>query len=637
MRLRRLPQLHDIGKNWFFWLLLITGIAIILRVLPALTNAAWGCDFGIYYGLTNSLVENKELFNAYYGWGESYQYFPVLYAITGAAHWITGIDVLTLLPKIAPIFGGLSVFIFYFVVRELTGKKKIALLSTLFLAVLPFHVYQTSHAAPLTMGHFFMMLSLYLFIKYRQHIRHAIPLLISTILLIMSHHLTTYFYFISLIFIVFIENAGKREWTPSIRRDCAYILVTSGLVFFYWAQVAKPVYDSFMRSGFTIGGIYIDASHTVVLFYMLFFSMFGVVWLKRRLNLFVVKEKPTVKSSLIKFSLMVLICLTAMIVFSVIKMPWTNFSFTPLSIVYSIPLILILGFSMIGIQYMRFIENGGFIKGWVLALIVSFIYGLITNSGVILPHRHLEYIMAPISVLCTYGLTGIFSTINHRRFSKWHEKLLYLPKPFFSLSKKPRLLQKRQLIYMIVIVVLVTTNAVSVYPSHVALNASYEAITNEDLSAIDWINENLNKNTSIIASDHRLARMVEAEGFNTTLDDAYVIWAAENLSDYSHELQGIGKNYSGRITHVVIDDIMRDKVVHVGFGNIVYMTNETTQTAYEKFLQHPFGLIYRNATIDKNMKELHWVEVYEVNWTYLEDYPRETQADLLVWRANTFS
>ena len=106
-----MPYFRKLAKNWIFWLLVITGIAIIIRSLPAWTNTAWGCDFGIYYGLTNSFIETKELFNEYVGWGNSYQYFPVLYAATGIAHWITGIDVLVLMPKLAPIFGGLAVLV----------------------------------------------------------------------------------------------------------------------------------------------------------------------------------------------------------------------------------------------------------------------------------------------------------------------------------------------------------------------------------------------------------------------------------------------------------------------------------------------------------------------------------------------
>jgi len=227
--------------------------------------------------------------------------------------------------------------------------------------------------------------------------------------------------------------------------------------------------------------------------------------------------------------------------------------------------------------------------------------------------------MAPLSIIAVYGLEGIFLNRNYDPFSKWRRRnVLRIRKLQFDLSVKRRITQKRQIIYLLVLVLLVTTNAVSVYPSHASLlKASYEGISNEDMAAIEWMDKNLDKNTSIIASDHRLARMAEAVGFNTTLDEAIVIWYAKNLTGYIDEIYGIGKNYS-KITHIVIDDMMKDMVVHVGADN-VYMTNETSQEAYEKFLRQPFELIYRNETIDPNTEiAIHWAEVYKVNWTYIE-------------------
>ncbi|RLF29995.1 MAG: hypothetical protein DRN05_00370 [Thermoplasmata archaeon] len=611
-------KINGLIKNWFFWLIIVTSISVILRSLPAWTNAAWGCDFGIYYGLTESLVKNMDLFNPYYGWGSSYQYFPVLYAVTAVFHWITGLDVIVIMPKIAPIFGGLSVLIFYFVVYELIGSRKTALLSSLFLAVMPFHVYQTSHASPLTMGHFFMMLSMYLFIKYRRDIRYIVPLLASTILLIMSHHLTTYFYLIILIFVVFIENASRKKWTTTLGTDVFYILTTSVLVFSYWIFVATTVYKKFMETGFRIGSIHIGSNYIIALFYILFLSLFGIIWLKRRYNLFPKKKKPTINLCLMRFSLTFITCLIAMSIFSVTKMPWTNFSFTPLSIAYSVPLLLMFGFGAAGFRYTRFIRNGGFIRGWFLAILLSFMYGLMANK-VILPHRHFEYMMAPLSIIAVYGIRGIFLNLDYKsllgRLEKIINNVIHLTAATsYSFSRRMRWMQKRQIIYVFVVIVLITTNAVSVYPSHVALNASYEAITDSNLAAIEWIRENLDRNTSVIASDHRLARMAEAVGFNTTLDEAIIIWKTENLTDYIDELRGSSKDYS-RITHVIVDDIMKNRVVHVGFGKIVYMTNES----YEKFLHQPFELLYRNSTVDQNMVEIHWTEVYAVNWTFIEE------------------
>jgi len=607
-------RLREITSKWYFWLIIITCIAVFLRAIPGWINAAWGCDFGIYYGLTSSFVKTGSLFNPYVGWGNSYQYFPVLYAITGVAHWITGVDVVVLMPKIAPIFGGLSVLIFYFVVYNLIGDRRIALLSSLFLAVLPFHVYQTSHASPLTMGHFFFMLCLYLFIKFRTDSRYVAPLFISTVLLIMSHHFTTYLYLISLIFIVFIENVSVREWTAHVKLDVLYILATSGLIFSYWAFIATPVYSSFMKS-FRIMGFKFPQAATISLFYVGFFVLFALIWLKRRYNLFYPRRMPTTRSCFFKFGLMMVVCLVAMMVFSVVKLPWTNFSFTPQSILFSVPLLLVFSLGVAGYRFTYFVRNGFFIRGWISALLLSFCFGLLTNSWTILPHRHLEYLMVPLSIIAVYGLRGIVLTFNGS-VAKWFENVLNVRLAGFKFLSKSGFLQKRrQLLFLAVVVFLVGANAVSVYPSHVSLNVSYEVISEENLWVTDWMEENLDKNASVIASDHRLARIAEAVGFNTTIDQAIVIWTAENYSDYVDELYAVKKNYTA-ISHVLIDDVMRERVVHVGFGKIVYMTNES----YDKFSGMPFELVYRNATSDEYLDEAHWAEIYKVNWTYIDKY-----------------
>jgi len=612
-------KLAGIAKSWIFWLIVATGIAIILRSLPAWTNAAWGNDFGIYYGLTNSFVESGELINDYVGWGNSYQYFPVLYTITGIVHWITGIDVLVLMPKIIPIFGGLTIFIFYFIVKELVGSKKIAIISSLFLAVLPFHVYQTSHAAPLTMGHFFMMLSIYFFIKSRQKVKFLIPLLISTMLLIMSHHLTTYFYLISLIFIVFVENVSKRQWTPSIKLDMMYIVTTSALIFSYWASIATPVYERFMNLGLKIGPLSVGANFMIVLFYLLIFSMLGIVWLKRRYNLSFENIKIPWKSPVFEFALAVILCSTVMVIYTFINLPGTNFSFTPLSIVYALPLLIIFGFGVAGYRRTRFIKNGFFIRGWVLAILVSFAFGMWTNNPVILPHRHLEYLMMPLSIISAYGIIEIFSHIHYKSLFDLRKRSINVQKSLTKISGKRRfILDRKQLLYLALIVIIITTNAASTYSLHSALNVTHEGISHENFSVANWVNENLDKNNSVIASDHRISRIVESAGFNTTRDDAIFIWEAENLTDYIDELFGINMSCD-IITHVIIDDVMREQVVSPAFREAYYMTNNS----YNKFHDQPFELVYRNATLDNQMKEVHWTEIYEVNWTYIEELSLE--------------
>jgi hypothetical protein len=306
-----------------------------------------------------------------------------------------------------------------------------------------------------------------------------------------------------------------------------------------------------------------------------------------------------------------------MVFFYLVKLPWTNFSFTLLSIIYSIPLILVFSFAVAGFRYCNLTKNGLFISGWLLAIVFSFLFSIATNSMTLYPHRHLEYMMAPLSVIAVFGLSAIFLNIHSETITNVTSKIWSTKRPSVSFFRESSVFNKRNIMFFTVMLCLVTTNAISVYPSHVALNASYEVITDEDLATIDWIEKNLDKNRSVIASDHRLARIAEAVGFNTTIDEASIIWIAENFIDCLFELEGIGRNYS-RITHVVIDDILKERVVHVGFGKIFYMTNES----YDKFLRQPFELVYRNATINLETEIESWVEVYEVNWQFIEQYFR---------------
>jgi len=635
----------DLLHNWLFWLILITGIAIIIRSIPAWINAAWGCDFGIYFGLTKSVATQGELFPEYIGWGSSYNYFPVLYAINTFAHWITGIDILVLMPKLTPIFGGLTVFIFYFLINELLNNKKIALLSTAILAVIPFHVYQLSHASPLTIGHFFMILSLYLFFKYRKNSIYIFPLLISTVLLIMSHHLTTYFYLITLIMIVFFENSSQKLWIKTLNKDIFYILLSSASVFIYWIFIATPVFESFMNNGFKIAGVKIGSSVVILLYFVLFFislTLSKLVWkfgekLKKKnlenpdsglhksllkIDVFLKKKEPTIRSRKIIFFTFLIIFISAMVLFIYIPLPWTDFPFTWASLFYSIPLLLVFAFTAVGFRYTSNIKNGFLIRGWLFAIILSFIYAISVQSTALLPHRHFEYLMYPVSIISVFGIGAIFSDPYLKTLITKVSNKKDLIIKYKGLNKI--ITYKTRVSFFVFFIMLILVLAGSVYTSHNALNQSWEEISSEDISAIEWIGANLDKNNSLIVSDHRLERLAEAEGFNTSNDEVINLWYKENISDFIDELLSSGKGNSS-ITHILIDDVMKNKGVHIGPKNssfrTIFMSNETWTGGYDKFLKQPFELIQRFESESKDPitnGSYRWAEIYEVNWTYLQ-------------------
>lgn len=645
----KIISLKHLSKNWLFWLVLISGLAIVIRAIPGWLNAAWGCDFGIYFGLTKSVAIQGELFPDYVGWGSSYNYFPVLYAINTFAHWITGLDILVIMPKLTPIFGGLAVLVFYFVCYELLEDRKMALLSTLVLSVLPFHVYQLSHASPLTMGHFFMILSLYLFIKFRKNNIYAIPLALSTVLLVMSHHLTTYFYLVSLIFILFFENASRDKWLDTIKKDISYVFLASIFVFSYWSLIATPVYEGFMKRGLSFGSITIGSEFLIVLFYALFFSSFiiaksirkfkyfieekkknnkskflkPILWFLWKANPFIKKPEPSIKSRVCLFSAILATCIITLTIFTYIPLPWTGFALTSNAVILTIPLLLAFSFGVTGFRYTCHIKNGFFIRGWLIAILFSFVYSMVTGNTTLYPHRHFEYLMYPVAILTVFGIGGIFSDPHYKAsLSKILEKI----DTFVNYRKrKIAFSQKKRVAFLLFFIVFISSLGLSAYSSHEALGQSTERITTEDINVVEWITGNVSSNTSIITSDHRLERLMEANGFNTSDDQVVYLWEAENISEYIEELIGIGRSKT-KITHIIVDDIMKNNEVHIGPSDGVfrtkYMTNETWTGGYDKFKDKAFTLLYRNESININPETLEpvsWAEVYEVNWTYIEN------------------
>ena len=312
-----------------------------------------------------------------------------------------------------------------------------------------------------------------------------------------------------------------------------------------------------------------------------------------------------------------------MTIFTIINIPWINAKLTPESIILTLPFLVIISFGVAGFSYTWRMKNGAFICGWMLAVLLSFGYAILSNNKILLPHRHIEYMMAPLAIIAVFGIVGIFSDLKYEDFlSKFKSKKIpFIHKP----SRKIIFSRKNPILQLFIIFIIVISLAATPYLAHKTLNASDERITTQDIAVFDWMFENLDKNSSMIASDHRLARMSEAYGFNTTKDETEEIWDAENLDGYIHELLGLGKNHS-RITHIIIDDIMKYEVVHVHFGEMRYMKNETRDdeskyASYDKFLKQPFNLLYRNESIELDpvtQEPVQWTEIYEVNWTYLE-------------------
>jgi hypothetical protein len=262
-------------------------------------------------------------------------------------------------------------------------------------------------------------------------------------------------------------------------------------------------------------------------------------------------------------------------------------------------MLLFIGFGCLGVEYLKEVKNRWFFQAWLLAILSSFIYSLVTENTTLFPDRHVEYLTVPACLFAAVGVLYFFK-MREQKVSLFLKKQLSYP--------------TIQALFVLVVCGLVFSNAVAVYPVYTSLEWMDESIPYETAKAIEWINDNLDSNSTLIASDLRLSKMIWAEGINATFEDTNATWTCDTwvgcLPDFDAE------ENQGRVTHVLIDDVMRDISVNIRVMQSVYMTNES----YLKFEQQPFELLYRNATVNQDNEELHWAAVYSVNWSFIDQH-----------------
>ena len=157
------------------------------------------------------------------------------------------------------------------------------------------------------------------------------------------------------------------------------------------------------------------------------------------------------------------------------------------------------------------------------------------------------------------------------------------------------------------ILILFVSNMIVAYPTIDSLDHIDERVSDPCINCIEWMQGNLSS-SSIIASDHRLSMLAWASGFKIPLgidNITSALWTSNESTECIPEITRLN------ITHIIIDDIMFEKVINIDVGHYYYLTNRS----YEKFQTSPFEMIYRNATYNDQLMEEHWIEIYKVNYS----------------------
>ncbi len=623
----------------------VTVLAILLRSIPAWIYSAWGNDFGIYYSITIEFLAKKNPFYEYPAiWGSSgYGAFPMLYLIILFFHEITGIAPNILLLKIPPIIGGLCVLPLYFIAYEITKNRKIAIIAAFLLAINPVHMYQTSMPYFLTLGHLFLLLSLLFFIKwqYNNAKRYFIYTTISSLLLLISHHLTTYMFIISMLGISLVLQVYGKKDKRGTQRNFLFIAAYSGVVFAYWLLRVKGMY-SFLSSPFHH---IIPWYGTIAIFYLTLLLLYHLsLHVRLHISSRIRKKMEKVRISII-FSLSLGI---SIFIFSLLAIIGLRGYYIPfMAILYSVPFMLTLGFIGVGLSRI-YRESRMFfvIAGWLGALTISLIFSLLT-WGSLEPWRHVEYMMEPFSIVGAWGVQEILKSKIFKKVSVKRRIRVVLEAPLYVMThrlsydspmpaegsvpiasgrqlREPITYQEiypigknMQIIFVSIFIFLLLMTGITAFPFMEQIEHPKEqGVPPVVMSGINWVITYGDRNYTV-ATDHLIGSIVEAYGFNSSFEYDYKLWNATNWKDCIWELMGLNGTYPP-IKYIIISRSMYELGVY-GYNESKNPLEPPVQMGlrgYEKFKKKPFDLIFKNSTPDNS----DWVEVYTVDWNYIRTH-----------------
>ena len=635
-------KLPDLQKNWRWYLLAITVFAIIIRSIPTWVYSAWGTDFGIYYSITIEFLDKKNPLYEYPAvWGSSgYGSFPMLYTIILVAHMLTGLPPQELLLRIPPILGGLSVVPLFLLGTKLTGSKKIGLISAALLAINPVHVFQTSMPYLLTVGHLFMLFSLYFFLTWVKEKKYFWLLVLSSIALLLSHHLTNYIFIISMVGISFIGGLFGFISKERVKRAFLFAIPFTTLTLIYWI-LRVPGMRYFLTSPFNyLIPWYVVAISGLVVFFILYIIAMRFTF-QFRGEIFDRLEKIKISKT---FTIFMVVSIVIFLILALIGLRGYRIPFV--SIVYSIPFMLTIGLMGVGLTRIRGYNGFCFIGGWILSITSSMLFGVLTWASVE-PWRHVEYLMEPLSIVGAIGLYEVFKSdvfkkvyirrrvkvsmegpqykISHRLFT---ESPFGVDTPIPVASSKPirdpvvyeetlPIGRNIQITLVFTVVFIILMSGITAFPfMNEVHHSTQQGVSPVVMSGIDWLVKNGDKNYTV-ATNHIIGSIVAAYGFNSSFEYDYKIWNSTTWLSCLDELEGLNGTYPPIGYVIITKDMYRFGVF--GYNNSANPLEPPVimgEKGYEKFKKEPFELLYRNATADNE----DWVEVYTVNWDYIYEY-----------------
>ena len=609
-------------------------VGILIRIFPTIRNFALGNDFGIYYTILQDFVRSGKVvgtFSSPWG-GAGYGDFPMMYWIIIGIWKTTGINYTELLIRVPPIFGGLSSVIIFFIALKITGNKLVSLLSSLFDAVNPILVFQTSLSSILVFGHFFGLITILFFIYYLENRRYLFPALISGAALIASHPLSTFMYLMAIVGIsmIYLMIKSKRSDRLSL---AIFLYPISSMTFLYW-YLFFPDFKSFLASGI----LHLSAPAIIFLYFVMVtvVLVFPYSIIRPTLARYGSFPERSIKSILP----VTLVSYASVSAIGLLLLVRVLPAFTVADALSLIPILMDGFLAIMGLFFVHG-KAKSVILGWLLLLLIPFLYSLATWNMVLYPGRYFEYFFEPLSILEAIAIVHILKSTQIsveerlRRGNKTfiarskgmvHNGKLDLTHYMRVVAKKIemeferiRISNFKSFAVLCLLVIVVTASAATPYQVEKAVTPSgNQSINIPDQRAALWLEHNGSSNESM-ATDHILGLLLDGYNVSSTFENISYLWNSTSITNNTlEELMGnnfsISMNYS-HVGYILIDNYMLYDGVW-GFNGLTHPYAKPimmTNASFLKFFTAPFVPVYFNYTSSSS-----WAMVLQVNWTYLD-------------------
>ena len=375
-------------------------VAVFVRLSPLLSALYWGSDIGEYYALLRALDANGAMPSHYIGWGITYPFFPGTFFLQDAFAKLGAVGLPAVLDLVVPVLGAVAVVLVFLIAAKVADDDRAALLAAAFVAVAMPHAYATSHTAPATLGDLLVFACLLLFLRLRSDARALVLLLPASAALVTVHHLSAYFLLVMALGATILRSLVRpAAWTPGLRREVVFEVVYAGMMFAFWFGYATPFRDNLLHAVNVQPWWAPFAAFPVLVLVVVL-----LVWLRRVRPWRYRPRTPTAPYAITMFLVAVAVEFAILGSAVLASIPGTGIALSWTTVLIFAPVLVLAAFAAAGRKASDFSRYGVDVSGWFLVLVASTGLGTVVATEVLIPYRHLEYVIVPLAILGGLGL-----------------------------------------------------------------------------------------------------------------------------------------------------------------------------------------------------------------------------------------